>query len=53
MTEPDAKLELIRQRLGELVDLRREHGLTWTEQVEYLDLVAMEAEALAERDGRA
>jgi hypothetical protein len=52
VSEPDETLEVIRQRLGELVDLRREHGLNWTEQVEYLDLVALEAEELAERDRR-
>lgn len=52
VTEPDASLEFIRQRLGELVDLRRERGLTETQQEEYLDLVALEAKELAERDRR-
>ena len=46
MTEPDASLESIRQRLGELVELRFEQGLTNSQRDEYLDLVALEAEVL-------
>jgi hypothetical protein len=50
VTEPDASLESIRKRLAELVDLRREFGLTEVQRDEYLDLVALEAQQLAERD---
>jgi hypothetical protein len=53
VTDPDASLESIRKRLHELVDLRRERGLTEAQQEEYLDLVALEAQELAERDRRA
>jgi hypothetical protein len=50
MQEPDASLDFIRKRLAKLVELRLEHGLTESERDEYLDLVALEAQALAERD---
>jgi len=53
VSEPDASLESIRRRLQELVERRREPGLTPAEREEYLDLVALEAQELAERDRRA
>ena len=50
MTDRYASLDFIRQRLANLVELRFKYGLTESEQDEYLDLVALEAQALAERD---
>jgi hypothetical protein len=52
VTGSDASLESIRRRLAVLVELRREFGLTEGERDEYLDLVALEAQQLAERDRR-